>query len=73
MAKGTDVNFEYISNERYIIETQDIETGRVYYTKRTATLAKAVRVASEYNLIADLSTKIFDTKTGEIIQRGEIC
>ena len=67
MAKETDVKFQYIPNERYIIEIKDKESGRFYYTKRTGALSRAVSMAGEYNVSAGLSARIFDTKTGEII------
>lgn len=67
MARRGEVNFEYITNERYIIEIEVQETGRVYYTKRVGTLAKAVNIAANYNAYADLTALIFDTKTGEIL------
>ena len=67
MAKETDVNFDYIAHQRYIIEIKDNETGRVYFTERIGTLRRAVSCANEYDLASGLSARIFDTKTGEII------
>lgn len=67
MAKETDENFEYISNQRYIIEIKVQETGKVYYTKRIGTLPAAVDIAADYNMIADLAAVIMDTKTGEFL------
>ena len=67
MAKETDVNFEYIPHERYIIEIKDKESGRTYHTRRIGTLRYAVNAANEYNSMAGLTARILDTKTGEII------
>lgn len=60
-------NFQYLYNKRYLVEIKDRESERIYYTRRIGTLAKAVRIAGEYNLLKDLTAKILDTKTGEII------
>jgi len=67
MAKETDVNFEYIPHERYILEIKDLETERIYYSRRIGSLPKAISTACEYNILAGLSARILDTKTGEII------
>ena len=67
MAKETDVKFQYIPNERYIIEIKDEVTKRSYFTKRIGDLRLAVNSADEYIVIAGLTARIFDTKTGEVI------
>lgn len=59
--------FEYISNQRYLIEITDKNSGRKYYTRRIGALAKAVDDCAEYNLLSGISAEIFDTKTGAII------
>ena len=67
MSEALNERFQYIQNQRYIIEIQDKDSGRVYYTKRIGTLAKAVGDSAEYNLMAGISARIFDTKIGEVI------
>ena len=79
-ANETDVNFEYIPHERYIIEIKDKESGRTYHTRRIGTLRYAVNAADEYSSMAaaqemkdehkflrGMSARIHDTMTGEII------
>ena len=67
MAKETDVNFDYIAHQRYIIEIKDEVTERNYFTKRIGSLRLAVNSADEYNAMSGLTARIHDTKTGEII------
>ena len=67
MAMETDVNFDYIAHQRYIIEIKDEVTERSYFTKRIGDLRLAVNSADEYIVIAGLTARIFDTKTGEVI------
>ncbi len=67
MAKETDVNFDYIAHQRYIIEIKDEVTEKTYFTKRIGSLRVAVNSADEYNTMTGLTARIHDTKTGEII------
>jgi len=67
MIQDTKNDQGYISSQRYMIMLEDLETGRVYYTKRIGTLAKAINIAAEYNALVSIAARIIDTKEGEIV------
>jgi len=68
MAKATDVNFDYIPHQRYIVEIKDEQTDRVYYTERICGITQATMLKDGYNNQKNFTAKIHDTKTGEILE-----
>jgi len=67
MANESREDFKHIQNRRYLIETTDEDSGRVYYTKRIGTLGAAVNQAAGYNSMAGMTAVILDTKEGDFL------
>lgn len=67
MAKETDVNFNYIPNQRYIVEIKDGDTGQTHHSKRICSIEMAGAMKDSYNSHAGFTARIHDTKTGEVI------
>lgn len=67
MAKETDVNFDYIPGQRYIVEIKDETTGTSLFTRRICFKSNAVAVSDGYNSHKDFTARIHDTKAGEVI------
>lgn len=65
--KETDMNFDYISTGRYIVEIMNKDWKQPLFTKRMKFKSTAETVKDGHNRIKGFTAKIHDTKTGEII------
>ncbi len=66
MAKRTDVNFDYISNQRYIVELLDETTGQIFYSTRICGYFTAWEMWNKFDRMKGFTAKLHDTKDGTV-------
>ena len=67
MVNETDVKFQYIPGQRYIVEINDENWKAPIFSRRLHSIAVAQGMKDEHQNLQGMSAKIHDTKTGEVM------